>query len=160
MSALPDAFVIIWSGERVYFGYTDSNGQLVLPQVVAGTYHVMAYKDGYMPYIGTLTVDENEVLNIILVDASGIIVLIGNVQTFKYYAQYSDMFLETFVPLAYGEYEPRYVLPKFRYGNFYEILFKLLLESDYDKENSTVRWESQDLYNPNNPRIILEVYQY
>jgi len=66
MGLLENALVVLFDGKRAYWGHTNSSGQLVLPNVIAGTYKIVVVRDGYIYYEGEIKVDADKTVNITL----------------------------------------------------------------------------------------------
>ena len=64
MGLIENALVVLWDGKRAYWGLTDSNGNLQLKNVIAGTYKYVVYKEGYASAYGELVVDSDKTVEV------------------------------------------------------------------------------------------------
>ena len=60
------AKIVLFDSKRTYWGYTDSEGILVLESVLSGSYHYVIVKEGYIPYQETLDVTEDLTVTVTL----------------------------------------------------------------------------------------------
>jgi len=66
MLALENALVVLFDGNRAYSAYTDENGKVSFPNVIAGTYKIIVYKEDYITAYGEVEVTEDKSLSFTL----------------------------------------------------------------------------------------------
>ena len=64
MSLIENALVVLFDGQRAYWGYTDETGKVSLSGIPPGSYKLAVLKEGYYGYVADVVVDEDESLSI------------------------------------------------------------------------------------------------
>jgi len=157
MSLLENALVVLFDGKRAFWAYTDETGKVNLTGIPPGDYKLAVIKEGYIGYVGDISITEDTSTSITLTKPTGAVELRDGVALSVSEMTIRNLLLEIFD--TRGDGKPQYLLRlvKMFYRNlvsYPEMLLKQGVSSVYKEEFSH---QVEEILLSESPKFVLEV---
>jgi len=156
MSLLPNALVVLFDGRRAYWAYTDAEGKVILSGIPPGDYKLAVIAEGYIGYVGDISITEDTSTSITLTKPTGAVELRDGVALSVSEMTIRNMIIEVFDTRAIRDPEFHFRLTKMYYNPLVSFSFIMTLQGVNQVIKNIVKLEAEEILKAESPIVKVE----